>query len=117
MAIIGSVFGGLDSLPPHSENSDHLCYLLKQNRYVTLLFKNRDSASNGTPIAVTLDQVEAKKLAERLLRVVERPLDQSTDVFLLDGVEGLSLGGPLNQDQCSELIKRSANQGNGAANG
>jgi hypothetical protein len=69
---------------PESNNGPYSCYTVKQNEYVTLaLF---EPLTGKVVLTANLHQVEARKLAERILKIIASECREEI-------VEGIYLGG------------------------
>jgi len=98
MKVTGSIFGGLEAIPPSSSAADYLCFVVKRGSYVSLVLRDR-WGKDCQDRAFTLHQVEARQLGIAVSKVAEVATPDPRQAYLLDGVEGISLGGPPGMEQ------------------
>jgi hypothetical protein len=70
---------------PKSNGGPYHCYVVKRNKYVALTLL--DPLTGKAVLAANLHQVEARKLAERILKII------ASDDGAAEIVEGIYLGG------------------------
>jgi hypothetical protein len=76
---------------PECGHEPHLVFVVKRNEHVALVLQNQSSGERAA--VFTLHEVEARKLAERLLKIAAGE-DNEYDL-----VEAAYLGGPPRADQ------------------
>lgn len=87
---------------PEATGEPHVVVLVKRYAYVSLVLRPQLEGRDENIVVMTVHQAEAKKLAEALLEIAEKPAreDFGDEAWLAS--EGVFLGGPPQREELVE---------------